>query len=124
MTTSVISVKGLACIEIFVTDLTRAADFYVDVLGFTRKEYAPPGLLLGAPGLAVYLEGGKRSHPVDGGTTRVSPSFQVESVRATYRALVGRGVNVTVPYQEFSESFAMFAILDPDDNALSFSGKP
>jgi len=124
MTAPPARVSGLAVLEIFVTDLDRAVRFYRDRLGFDVVEGSAPGVLLGVPGLSLYLEGGCERHAADPETTRISPAFAVESVRASHDALVGEGIPVVIPYRAFGDTFALFAIEDPDGNVLSFSGPP
>lgn len=124
MTAPTVRVWGLAVLEILVTDLARAARFYQDILGFEMVEESPPGVLLHAPALSLYLEGGHEPTTPDPRRTRLSPSFSVDRVREAHDALAAAGVPVVIPYQAFSESFALFAIADPDGNVLGVSGAP
>jgi catechol 2,3-dioxygenase-like lactoylglutathione lyase family enzyme len=124
-TMATVNVTGLNVLAIYVTDLERARLFYTDHLGFEPCGDYPPGLLLRAGGITIYLEGGhKLPAPQAPKTVGVSPCFSTESVKATFTKLKAAGVNIVAKYQEFSAAYATFKITDPDGHVIEFAGKP
>lgn len=121
-------ISGFNVIAIYVSDLARAKDFYVNVLGmkFDEKNSAGGnGVILHGGGLMFYVEGG-RTHQVQPGMTAntISPTFASSSIRHAYNILKEQGVPIVEEYNQPNESFAMFRIADPDGNVIEFAGKP
>jgi predicted enzyme related to lactoylglutathione lyase len=118
-------VTGIQVVGIYATDLERARRFYVDLLGLHVKEEMEPGVLLSAGETTIYLEGG-RSLAVDPGLFAASTSicFGSKSIRSAYERLTAAGAHVVEPYTEFSPTFAMFQIADPDGLVVEFAGIP
>jgi catechol 2,3-dioxygenase-like lactoylglutathione lyase family enzyme len=121
-----VTVSGLNVLAIYVSDLERAVAFYVDQLGFERKEPMPPGLLLQAGELTVYLEGERQERPGPGiQEVGISACFAIAGgVRAAHDRLQAAGVTIVEPYQEFAPTFGMCRIADPDGNVLELAGTP
>jgi catechol 2,3-dioxygenase-like lactoylglutathione lyase family enzyme len=118
-------VTDLNVLTIYVTDLDRSTEFYREHLGFEKVEDLPPGVLMKAGKVTLYLEAGRRTRRPDSPpTAEFSPCFATESVKASYESLESAGVHIAHPYREFSPTFALFRISDPDGNLIAFAGAP
>lgn len=123
---SVVEVTGLNIVAVYVTDIDRAKSFYVDMLGFVEKDAMPPGVMLQAGDLPLYLEPG-REGPAEKPMVRcsVAPCLAVNmGVKAAFECLKAAGVTIVEPFQEFAPTFGMFRIADPDGNVLEVAGQP
>jgi catechol 2,3-dioxygenase-like lactoylglutathione lyase family enzyme len=119
------TVTGLAVVAIYAGDIKKAMAFYVDQLGFEVAAEMPPGLLLSAGELTVYLEGGRKGRAnagLDAPTT--SACFTSGSVKATWERLRRASVPVIEVYKEPAPGFAMFRVEDPDGNVVEVAGAP
>lgn len=120
-------ITGINVIAIYVSDLERAKDFYVNTLGMEYREdmSGGKGVILMAAGSMFYVEGG-REKQVDAQLTynTVSPCFASESVRSAYETLKEADVAFVEDYNQSTDTFAMFRIADPDGNVIEFAGKP
>lgn len=121
---STINVKGLNVIAVYVSDLERAKNFYSNELGFVQTQELPPGLLLSAGDITIYLEAGRSAKNDILKVTEFSPCFETESVKGSYEALKESGVKIISGYEEYGPEFALFRIADPDGNLIEFAGKP
>ena len=120
-----IQVTGLAVVAIFVTDFDRAKEFYEEQLGFAVCGDYPPGILLEAGEITIYLEGARNARRSDPHKdVDVRSVFLTRSVRETHEKLKTAGVPIVQEYQEFSATYAIFQIKDPDGNVIEFAGKP
>ena len=118
-------VTGVNVISIYVSDLERAKDFYVNVLGLQKSGDMPPGILLSAGDSTVYLEGGRSpGGKPDTESPCMSVCFAADSVKKAYEALKTEGVVMVGDYQEMAPTFAMFQCADPDGNVIEFAGSP
>ena len=64
---------GVNVVAIYVTDLKKAKDFYVNILGLKEKDSTPPGVMLMAGDFPIYLEG-DRSGKVNPGVKKPTTS--------------------------------------------------
>ena len=123
---STITVTGLNVLAIYVSDLERARHFYIEHLGLEPGDAMPPGVLLRAGTVTVYLEGGRTPRTSPGvQAPTVSACFAVaEGVREAHARLQAAGVVIVEPYQEFGPTFAMCRCADPDGNVIELAGSP
>lgn len=119
-----VTVKGLNVIAIYVADLERAKSFYINELGFVPSQEMPPGILLTAGDLTIYIEGGRTSKVDSYNAAELHPCFATDSVKASYLALKEKGVKIVTDYIEYAPTFALFRIADPDGNTIEFAGHP
>lgn len=122
---STVTVTGLQVISVFCSDLQKSKNFYIDHLGFKQMQDMPPGVLLSAGELTVYLEPGRQSRtskPLK--FPEVSPCFDCGSVKEAFRDLKDAGITIVSDYVEYGPQFAMFKIADPDGNVIEFGGNP
>ena len=124
MTTNPTKATGIAVISIYVSDLQKALDFYVGVLGLEDKSEMRPGRILALGDSSFYLEPGREKTTPDTKIANTQVCFKVESIKAAYEALVTMGVEMVVEYTEYSPDFAMFMAADPDGNVVEFAGRP
>lgn len=118
-------VTGLAVVAVYATDIKRAAGFYCELLGFEVVGEMPPGLLLSAGNLTMYLEGGRTGRARAGlDAPTMSACFTSGSVKATWERLRAAEVPVVEEYVEPADGFAMFRVEDPDGNVVEIAGKP
>ncbi len=118
-------IKRVATTSIHVSDEDAAIDFYVNKLGFEKREdqpmddqghrwieVAPPG----ADTRLVLVKGFGDWTPEKVGQFAAN-TFETDDLQKTYEEYKGRGVRFTQePKQEFWGSFAMFA--DQDGNTF------
>ena len=98
-----VNVTGLNVLAIYATDLERAKAFYTNHLGFEPCGDHPPGVLLRAGTVTIYLEGGhKRPASQDPKSIAITPCFATKSVKATFGQLKAAGVQIVQEYQEFA----------------------
>jgi len=120
-----VQVTGVQVVAIYVTDLERAKQFYMQQLGMTGGDEMPPGVLLKAGEDTIYLEGGRAPRDAEPlKQVEVSVCLGVPSVKAAADALEAAGVSVVSAYHEFGPEFAMLRITDPDGNVIEFAGAP
>lgn len=120
-----IQTTGVEVVAIYVTELERAKQFYVEQLGMTVGEAMPPGLLLKVGADTIYLEGGRAPRDAEPcKQVEVSVCLGVPSVKAAAESLAAAGVSLVSPYREFGPEFSMFRISDPDGNVIEFAGAP
>lgn len=122
-----VQVTQLHVISVYVSDLQQAREFYKQHFGFDDAGEMPPGLMLKGGGAILYLEEGRQSFDhaqMEPLPAEVCPCFGLASVKAGAEALAAQGFPLVMPYTEFSPSFAMFAVVDPDGNRLEFAGQP
>lgn len=125
---STVQISGLNVVSIYVSDLERAKAFYEQHLGFEDTgEEMPPGILMRAGDVMIYLEGGRQPRKVsDQSEAEVAVCFSTvrNSVHKVCDLLSAAGVKIAYPYREFTSHFAMFRITDPDGNLIEFAGHP
>ena len=122
---STVNVLGLNVLAVYVKDLETSVSFYRDHLGFKQTQEMSPGILMEAGDVTLYLEANRqKDRPEPATTAEFSPCFATESVKSSYDALKKAGVEMTVEYQEFGPTFALFQIADPDGNLIEFAGTP
>ncbi|HZS46813.1 MAG TPA: VOC family protein [Blastocatellia bacterium] len=117
-------IKMMKFTGIFVSDVDRAYDFYVNKLGFEVKTDQPMGdsrwLELVPPGaetrIAVCKPFSGQSDARIGGFTAIS--FNTDDIQATYEELSAKGVHFTEKpaRQPWGDIQAQFA--DPDGNVF------
>jgi catechol 2,3-dioxygenase-like lactoylglutathione lyase family enzyme len=103
---------------LFVADIGRSVDFYVDQLGFTQSwRYEEEGTALVAQverqGCALILSA---QWPAKVGSALMFISLEVEVLRALRVELEGKGVNVKDGYW----GYRLMVVHDPDGNELYF----
>ncbi|MBN2053837.1 VOC family protein [bacterium] len=120
-----INVRDLNVLAVYASNFQRSVAFYTDHLGFEKVEDMPPGILMKAGAVMLYIEAGKVVEPETGPSPGgFCPCFAVDSVKESYQALREAGVRISTPYQEFGPAFALFRITDPDGNVIEFAGSP
>ena len=122
-----VEVNDLNTLAVYVTDLERAQAFYVEQLGFQPCDQMPPGILLKAGEVTLYLEGGRKprsSSPLSESEISFCLGTAGGSVKDAHEKLKAAGVAIVKDYQEFAPTFAMFRIADPDGNVIELAGKP
>lgn len=122
-----VQVSGIQVVAVYVSDLAKARTFFSEQLGFQVSEEMPPGVLMKAGEVTLYLEGGrKKKSAAQAKLAEVSVCLALKDlgVRAAYEKLRAAGVSVRQEYTEFAPSFAMFRVADPDGNVLEFAGAP
>jgi catechol 2,3-dioxygenase-like lactoylglutathione lyase family enzyme len=122
-----VQVSDLNTLAVYVSDLEAASSFYVEQLGFQPCDQMPPGMLLKAGEVTLYLEGGRKprsSSPLSESEVSFCLGTAGGSVKEAHEKLKSAGVAVVEDYQEFAPTFAAFRIADPDGNVIEFAGKP
>jgi len=107
------TVKGINCLSIYVTDLQRSKVFYAETLGWVVTTEAPgiAGLAFGASYLVIHSDDrGNLDHRCAGGMHAV---VQVEGVDAEHARLKSLGVAVT-DLRDQSWGQRTFTFTDPD----------
>ena len=119
-------VRELHVLAIYVSDLQGAREFYKTHFGFADAGEMSPGLLLSGGGATFYLEEGRVTRALDEEPppAEICPCFGTDSIKESWEALSAAGLHVLMPYTEFTPTFAMFAVADPDGNRLEFAGHP
>ncbi len=120
-------VNNLNTLAVYVSDLARAKAFYAEQLGFGPCDEMPPGVLLKAGEVTIYLEGGRKpksSAPLSECEVSFCLGTAADSVKDACEKLKAAGVNIIEDYQELAPTFAAFRIADPDGNVIEFAGKP
>jgi len=118
-------VTGLQVVAIYVTDLERALEFYEGLLGFKESGKMPPGRVLSAAGITLYIEPGRAQRsPIAEQACGVAPAFAAESVLAARDKLIAAGVPMHGELVHPGDEFAFFQCLDPDGNIIEFAGRP
>ncbi|MGH7582970.1 MAG: VOC family protein [Gemmatimonadales bacterium] len=108
----------LHSIAIFVTDLDRARDFYVDQLGLPLNKAGTFGLeLLDAPPhIGVHPAEHPDAREMVGRHTGIT--LRVAGLLEVFERLAGAGVTVVVPPAQ--QSFGIMALVaDPDGNVVA-----
>ena len=120
-----VEVEGLNVLAVYATDAAVSEAFYRDHLGFRKTDELPPGILMTAGDVTLYLEGGRNARgPESAILPEFSPCFATNSVRASFEALEAAGVPIALGYQELGPGFAFFRASDPDGNLIEFAGQP
>lgn len=120
-----VQVTGLNVISIYVSDLERAEAFYRDHLGFEKADDMPPGVVMKAGDVILYLEGSRQAQPDRGHTgSEFAICFACDSVRTASEELRKAGVTFVSDYEEHAPTFAFFQIEDADGNVIEFAGAP
>jgi catechol 2,3-dioxygenase-like lactoylglutathione lyase family enzyme len=126
---SIVTVRKLGMIMLYVMDPERSEKWYRDILGFERasEQYLSPGVTLQAADTLICLtradakrEGLSRAGDFPG----ISLCFMVESVKRSYEAILAAGVTIAGDYFQPGPSFASLQIADPDENVLELWGNP
>lgn len=108
-----------ANVTVTVTDMKRAIQFYVEVLGLELKaNYGDRYAQVAAPGVMIGLHPATKedSHPDSG---NVSVGFGVESLSAAIAELKAKGVAFSRVVEDRPTKLAFFT--DPDGNPLYLS---
>ncbi|NLI97804.1 VOC family protein [bacterium] len=119
--------QGVHTVAIYVSNIARAKEFYIQILGFEHGWDVHDNLtFLKVGSTHVYLEGGYESHEITDKSLRLSFFLEAdESVKEIFEALRSNGV---VTIQESPEQVGddtwWFQFQDPDGNILEVSGKP
>ena len=121
--------KEVRTLAVYVTDMDRAKQFYIGILGFRLRADVHPGLcfLESANGrIDIYLEAGMKPTAVDSQTARLSFFLETEATAAeTYARLKAAGVRLLQEApEEVGDGIFCFQFLDPDGNVLEACGRP
>lgn len=125
-TTPVLTIKNLAVITIYVSDLELSLQFYRHMLGFEDAEQMlSPGYTLQFGEQMVYFVGGRWPAEKELDTyPEIALCFAVSGVEEAFTRLRDAGATIVADYDKASEYFASFHIADPDGNLLMFWGRP
>lgn len=105
---------SMACTEIWVKDLEREREFYVDRLGFPVEEDQPGSfVMLRAGSTKLCIDKGKEREPALGGGA--SLFFKVKDIDTTAKELQNRGVSFKRTGDEYLE------VWDPEGYKLLFT---
>jgi catechol 2,3-dioxygenase-like lactoylglutathione lyase family enzyme len=119
-------VIGIAVIGIYVSDLERAKNFYVNHLGLEDKGEMGAGHMLALDEVSFYLEPGRNKNVLN--RTRkdadITICFSVKSVKSAYDEIEKRDIQIVAEYAEYSPEYALFMIADPDGNIIEIAGNP
>ena len=122
---SKVKVRNKNVLAVYVSDLVKAKEFYIEQLGFEMGEEMSPGIILRSEDVTLYIEAGRKKRKSESRElSEFSPCFATDSVRQSYEVLKSSGVKVLEEYQEFAPTFALFKIADPDGNLIEIAGKP
>lgn len=121
-----VQVTDLCVVTAYVTDLDRSKAFYAKHFGFKEGNAMPPGVIMRAGNVALYLEGGRYRRESDASQeTALGFTFSLrEGLKEAYQKLQQTDVDMVGTFQECSPSFAFFQIADPDGNIIELAGKP
>ncbi|MBN1234039.1 MAG: VOC family protein [Candidatus Coatesbacteria bacterium] len=118
-------IKDFNGIAFYVTDLGKAREFYVNMLGFEVTYEMDYGIFIKCGEITGYIEGGRKPFDIEPLTyPTICPVFKVESVKKAFQELKDKSANFVEEYRNFSDDFAMFSIADPDGNVIEFAGQP
>jgi catechol 2,3-dioxygenase-like lactoylglutathione lyase family enzyme len=123
---STVNVSGLCVVTVFATDLERSKAFYMNHLGFKEGDPMPPGIILRAGEITLYLEGGRKKR--EGAPLKQAELGFTFELREGLKEACAKFRDADVPlvgvYEEFSPSYGFFRIADPDGNVIEIAGKP
>lgn len=99
-----------------VTELSKAARFYREILGLTQEVYSeePPWAEFNCGNVTLALNGGAK---IRGGTAGGRIALAVEDVQAAYVELKGKEVRVVGEPVDYGVCQAV-EVLDPDGNLV------
>ncbi|MBN2379390.1 VOC family protein [candidate division WOR-3 bacterium] len=113
-------------VAVYVSDMERAKDFYVDILGFKIKhDFGNLCFLISeSEKIYIYLEAGYELNPVDYKSTHLSFFLKTtKSTKETFEALKAKGVTILDEEpEEVGDGVYVFRFLDPDGNILEATG--
>jgi len=115
--------KGVVALVMGVSDLERSVAFYRDTLGLMMA-FRTEGLAFfggGAVSILLNPEMARLRQPVAGAIEVV---FGVEDVKASWRALVAKGVTFFREPRQVTEKEWSAVFTDPDGHFLSVFGPP
>jgi predicted enzyme related to lactoylglutathione lyase len=126
METNPKQLRSIAVIGIYVSDLQKAKNFYINDLGFNDKGDMGSGCMLEVGEMSFYLEPGrkKRIENQQLKDADITVCFNVESVKKTCEEFEKRQIPIVSKYVEYSPEYAMFMISDPDGNIFEIAGNP
>jgi predicted enzyme related to lactoylglutathione lyase len=111
-------------VQLGVADLSRAIQFYTDMLGYQvterRDDLQFAHLATNVPGLQIGLS--QQASPKGSGTVLLN--IGVTDVRTARRALEAKGVVFRRPTVVIPGKVALAEFVDPDGNLLRFAGPP
>jgi len=113
--------QGLMAVRLFVSDLSRAREFYAEKLGLRLTMDESDYLIFDAGGPMLIVEA---LDPDDPEATALvgrfaGLSFRVDDIGATYAALAAKGVTFTAPPETQPWGGTLAHFLDPDGNELT-----
>lgn len=119
--------QGVHTVAIYVSNIARAKEFYIQILGFEHGWDVHENLTFLKTGSThVYLEGGYDSVEITDKSARLSFFLEADgSVKEVFEILKSRGVELlqSSPEQVGDDTW-WFQFKDPDGNILEVSGKP
>lgn len=124
-----LDILRLGIVQVRVSSMEKAMQFYKGVLGFEEGEQMlAPGITLKAGEISLYIselevpyEPTVREH---GTYPEISLCFIVKGVRAAYERCRDAGVTIVGDYDQPGEHFATVQIADPDRNVIELWGNP
>ena len=118
--------KNVGWVQIFVSDMDRAVDFYADTLGIdvrNRSAEFPEFVELATQGTILALN----SEPPEGKDVIgrfTGITLTVPDIEGAYRSLSGEGVRFSGPPAKQPWGGTMTSLFDPDGNEISLLGMP
>ena len=127
-----VSLRGIAQVNLFADDVAAARDWYADALGadpyFERPSREEPmyvefrlGDSLDELGIVSAAFAPAESAPPPGGAIA---RWHVDDIRAAVEDLVGRGAREWEPVTEREEQFFTASVVDPFGNVLGLIQSP
>ncbi|GEM_PF-908818 len=121
--------KAIRAIGIYVTDMERAKDFYVNKLGFTLGTEISPDeciLYIESSSIAIFLSRTDKPSVTDEKGPRITVFFHAdEYARKVYSLLKARGVKLLQDApQKLGENMLWFQLSDPDGNIIEVMAEP
>lgn len=119
---------NIRSIAIYVSDMERAKNFYVDILGFEIRADIPQAnlcfLYTKNKKLSVYLKAGNKPSKIDNHTCRLSFFLEAEkSINETFNELKKADVKILQEKPDLvADDTFTFQFLDPDGNILEVVG--
>ena len=114
-------INRVGWVQVFVSDMNRAVDFYENSLGIAvrnRSPEFPEFVELATEGTILALHSaGDDDRQLIGRNTGIT--LTVSDVDAAYRSLSAKGVRFSQPPQRQPRGSAMTSFFDPDGNEIS-----
>lgn len=126
---SVVSLRNMGMITLYVSDIPRSEAWYSGMLGFQRasEQHLSGGVTLQAAEVTIHLSKADAQRDAvsrAGDFPGIALCFIVDSVKQSYEAMLAAGVTIAGDYYQPGPSFASVQLADPDDIVIELWGKP